>query len=215
MHQGNFGPTLKTGDKCSILVKLVDSRIKVYIILNAKSLGLAFDVLENTLDGIYPAVKFLGEGSVEIEESLISDAPVVLEPVKPLIIAGNWTLHSLGDDDIMSRTNVTMKLTEIYDRVYDRAYRLRINFINKFIGTLIEKSSSNWTAEIIDKTAKQGTTTEMDLEGKVTKHITEIGNVAFDSGKNELRFESLDFGFDVGLEANRAYANNRYLESIQ
>ncbi|XP_037029144.1 uncharacterized protein LOC119069223 [Bradysia coprophila] len=187
----NFGPKIKNGDKCSILVKLIESRMKVYIILNGKSLGLAFDVPEDTLDGIYPVVKFNGEGiAVEIEESRISDAPTELEPVKPLIMEGNWTLHSLRQAAVLTKPNVTMKISEIYDRVHERAYRIRIHAVNKFMGKLMEKSKSNWAGEIMDKTAKQGTASEMELETDISKHISAIRNVVLDTVKNELRLES-------------------------
>lgn len=163
----------------------------MYIILNEKPLGLAFNVPENTLDGIYPVVKFHGNGLVEIEERVDSDAPIELEPVKPLILEGNWTLHVLDKDETPAN-KITMKISEIYDRVYDRAYRLRIIVRNKFIGKLLEKSTANWIGEIVDKTVSQGTTAEMELETIISKHISGIKNVVLDSLTNELRLESID-----------------------
>lgn len=188
----NFGPTLKPGDKFSILVKLVDARIRMFVILNGKSLGLAFDVPENSLEGIYPVVKFHGEGSVDIEESV--NAPTELEPVEPLILEGNWTLYALENDGTSrpKGPKAVIKITKTYDRVYDRAYRLRIQVLNKFLGTLIEKSTSNWVGEIIDSTVLQGTKAEMELETKISKHISGIKNIELDSVKNELRLVSLD-----------------------
>lgn len=167
--------------------------MKVYVILNGKSLGLAFDVPEDTLDGIYPVVQFRGEGfAVDIEEGRISDAPAQLDPVKPLVIEGNWTLHSLGGAAVVTKPALTMKISEIYDRVHNHAYRLRIHYVNKFMGKLVEKSKSNWIGEFLDKTTTKGTASEMELEAQITKYIPAIRNVVLDYARGELRMESAD-----------------------
>lgn len=142
----------------------------------------------STLDGIYPAVKLHGQGLVEIEEGLSSDAPMKLEPVQPVTLEGIWTVVSLGKDE-KPATKVTMKVTHKSDRTYG----LRLNIVNKFMGKLIEKSTSNWMGEISDKTVLQGTASETELEAKISQHISGIKNVAVDGVKNELRLESADF----------------------
>lgn len=165
--------------------------MKMYIILNEQSLGLAYDVPENTLEGIYPVVKFTGKGSVEIEERSIADAPLQLEPAKPLKLEGNWTLHTLDNKDTFG-AKATIKITEIYDRVHDRAYRLRIHILNRFIGKLTEISTSNWAGEILDKTELKGTAEQMELESQISKHFSGVTKLVLDSDKSELRLESKD-----------------------
>lgn len=169
-------------------MKIVDSRIKVYIILNDKSLGLAYDVPEKTLDGIYPAVTFESKGVVEIKETDIATVPIDLEPVKPLNIEGNWSLITLGNDKTFVK-HVTVKLSETKGRVF----RLRMHILNKFMGKLVEKSTSNWAGEINDKTDSKGTREEMELETRIVKHIAGVKNLRLDHEKNELQLESGDY----------------------
>lgn len=171
----------------SMLIKFVDMKMKIYLILNDQPLGIAYDVPENTLDGIFPVVKFSGKGSVEIQEGNSTNAP--LEPLKPLSIEGNWTLNTLTGKTFS--TKVTMKISEIYDRVHEKSYRLRIHIINKFIGTLRKISTSTWSGEILDQTVFNGTVNEMQLETQISKHISGVKNVVFDGENAELKLESM------------------------
>lgn len=164
----------------------------MFVFLNDQPLGLAFDVPQSTLEGVYPVVKFRGKGSVKIEEGVAADAPSVLEPVRPLILEGNWTLLQLGNDRAFE-TKVTMKITKTTDRVYDQAYGLRIHIRNKFMGKLYEKTPSNWVGQIVDQTALPGqTAADLTLEANVSKHITGITTIVLDVDKAELRLVSAD-----------------------
>lgn len=174
----------------SLLVKVLDGRLKTYVILNGKSLGISYDVPQQTLDGIYPVVKFSGEGVVEIEEKESTEAPAELEPVKPFILEGNWTLNTLGNGETPG-IKVTMKIAEIYDRVHDKVYGLRIHALNKFMAKMTETSASNWVGEVLDQTQKKGTEDETKLEAALSKHISELKNVVLDTVRSELRLESL------------------------
>lgn len=69
------------------------AKLKIYFILNDEPLGLAFDVPLNTLDGLYPAVKFSGKGSVAVEEIDVNEIPTVIEPHREIELEGNSKKH--------------------------------------------------------------------------------------------------------------------------
>eukprot|EP01121_Diplochlamys_sp_Union-15-3_P010684 TRINITY_DN301_c0_g2_i1.p1 TRINITY_DN301_c0_g2~~TRINITY_DN301_c0_g2_i1.p1 ORF type:complete len:300 (+),score=55.22 TRINITY_DN301_c0_g2_i1:49-948(+) len=88
--QGGFGPQIGLKDKVGILVDLTDTNLKVYVILNDRSLGLAFDIPPPFPKPLFPVVTVKDPGEVTITQS--SAIPSLdYQPTVYHGIEGKWT----------------------------------------------------------------------------------------------------------------------------
>lgn len=108
-HRGwNFGPPPLEDDVFGILAVFEDDRLKMYIDVNGRSLGLAFDVPVSTFKSIFPVISFYKSGSATCTKQ--TDIPTAIDRVPQTFtgIEGNWKLvdmkmHCVNIDPISER----------------------------------------------------------------------------------------------------------------
>lgn len=65
---GEFGDSIKNGDKIGLILDLEETELKIYIVQNDRPLGLAFVHSAPYANELHPVVSFSSPGSVEINE---------------------------------------------------------------------------------------------------------------------------------------------------
>eukprot|EP01121_Diplochlamys_sp_Union-15-3_P022805 TRINITY_DN981_c0_g1_i2.p1 TRINITY_DN981_c0_g1~~TRINITY_DN981_c0_g1_i2.p1 ORF type:complete len:289 (+),score=49.49 TRINITY_DN981_c0_g1_i2:95-961(+) len=92
----SFGPKIKPSDKVGVALELTDSSLKIYVIINGKSLGLTFFVSAPYPKPLFPAVSFSSPGEVTL--SMPSNWPsITYEPDVDVGIEGSWDTRAIED----------------------------------------------------------------------------------------------------------------------
>lgn len=115
-----FGPPITAGDTVGILASFEDDRLKVYLDINGKSLGLAFDVPASSFKSVFPIVKFYASGSVTCRKEV--EIPNLTDRVSPSFtgIEGDWKLIELkNENSTVDQAGITSKLTKISENSYN------------------------------------------------------------------------------------------------
>lgn len=99
------GPSISSGDVVGILAVFEDDRLKMFIDINGKSLGLTFDVPASTFDSVFPFLSFDKSGSATCIKQI--EIPKNTDRVRTTFtgIEGDWKLIDFKKDvdDIATR----------------------------------------------------------------------------------------------------------------
>eukprot|EP01121_Diplochlamys_sp_Union-15-3_P010683 TRINITY_DN301_c0_g1_i2.p1 TRINITY_DN301_c0_g1~~TRINITY_DN301_c0_g1_i2.p1 ORF type:complete len:299 (+),score=54.55 TRINITY_DN301_c0_g1_i2:46-942(+) len=87
---GGFGPSIGPKDKVGLVIDLTGTNLKVYVILNDRSLGLAFDIPPPFPKPLFPVITLKGPGEVTMTESS-AIPPLDYQPTVYSGIEGKWT----------------------------------------------------------------------------------------------------------------------------
>eukprot|EP01121_Diplochlamys_sp_Union-15-3_P022806 TRINITY_DN981_c0_g1_i3.p1 TRINITY_DN981_c0_g1~~TRINITY_DN981_c0_g1_i3.p1 ORF type:complete len:291 (+),score=48.52 TRINITY_DN981_c0_g1_i3:95-967(+) len=132
----SFGPKIKPSDKVGVALELTDSSLKIYVIINGKSLGLTFFVSAPYPKPLFPAVSFSSPGEVTL--SMPSKWPSIeYEPDVEVGIGGSWEargIKGVGEHAI----GLNIKPAE------SNNYSLVFKVVNSITATL-EHTSSGWS----------------------------------------------------------------------
>lgn len=181
---GNFGPAPKEGDVIGILAVFEDDRLKVYIDVNAISLGLAFSVPASTFKSIFPFVSFHEKGSATCTKQL--EIPNNTSRIDTIFtgIEGDWRLIDLKENGIASELpcSVTSKITKMPE---PHQYSWGVKVVN-FFETVFSKVDGNWKSSIILTTLMNGEPEAMKLEYSIGSLVKEVKAFELDENGNLL-----------------------------
>lgn len=101
-----FGPRPTEGDDIGILAIFEGDRLKVYIDVNGKSLGLAFNVPASTFKSIFPVVSFHTSGSATCIKQ--TEIPNTIDRVPRTFVGieGDWKLINFEENGIISKLRI-------------------------------------------------------------------------------------------------------------
>lgn len=119
-----FGPSISSGDTVGILASFEGDRLKVYLEINGKSLGLAFDVPATAFKSVFPIVSFHESGSATCRKE--TDIPNLTDRLRTVYtgIEGDWKLIGM-ENGVSPATSFagnastpTTKVTKIDENTY-------------------------------------------------------------------------------------------------
>lgn len=138
---GSFGPSPKEGDVIGILAIFESDRLKVYIDVNGKSLGLAFNVPASTFNSIYPIVSFNDSGSATCTKQ--TEIPDIFNraPTTFAGIEGDWKLTDFQENGVM--VDIPCSSTSSIALKEANRYTWHVSATNSYWTTLY-KEDGNW-----------------------------------------------------------------------
>lgn len=137
-----FGPSPKDKDTIGILAVFEDDRLKMYVHLNRRRLGLAFDVPASTFKSIYPVVAFRGTGSATCDKMPIIPNIRVRDIVTFTGIEGDWKLINLQENGIDSE--ITFSPTSAISKSGTDEFSWYIEVTVNGIESTLSKKDDNW-----------------------------------------------------------------------
>jgi len=175
---GNFGPSPTTGDVIGILAVFEGDRLKVFIDVNGKSLGLAFNVAASTFKSIYPLVSFHKSGSATCTKQ--TDIPNFTDraPTTFVGIEGDWKLSNFQENGVTLplQSSPTCKIRKQDANQYSWSAKVCNN-----LGTTLSRADGKWKTSGTCATMMMGPPELMKLEHLVSNlmdgvKIVEVAN---------------------------------------
>lgn len=160
-----FGPSPKQGDTIGILAVFDGFRLKMYVDVNGKSYGLAFNVPALTFKSVYPMVAFHKSGSaICTKQTEIAD--ITKREMAALNgIVGNWKLTKFLENDV--EVDLIRPTKIIIKEIDPDKYSLCIGVVNRLYVEL-SKVDGKWKTSFACSTRKIGHPESMTYESKVT-----------------------------------------------
>lgn len=182
---GNFGNSPCAGDTVGILASFVDDRLKVYLDLNGKSLGLAFDVPSSTFKSVFPIVYFNSSGSATCHKE--TEPPSVIERVGTTFtgIEGDWKLKELIQEDgpVNICSEIAATLATKLRKDGENEYVWFTNVVNNII-TRLWLEDGKWKTSHTQSTMMFGTPEAMEVERKFENLIGALTTINVDANGN-------------------------------
>jgi len=161
----SFGPSPSAGDVIGILADFCKDRLKVYIDINGKSLGLAFDVPATTFKSIFPFVSFSKSGSATCTKQ--SEIPNITDraPTPFSDIQGDWKLSSVQEngDRLKLQSSPTCKIRKEDANTYSWFVKVANN-----VSTRLSNEGGNWKTSHVLSTRMLGPPELMKLERTIS-----------------------------------------------
>lgn len=158
---GNFGPSPRAGDVIGILAVFDGDRLKVYVDINGRSLGLAFNVPASIFKSIFPYVSFRKSGSASCTKQ--SEIPNTSDRAVTTFagIEGEWRLLRLEENGIqlILQSSPTSKIR----RSETNKYSWFIKVVNN-VSTHLSMEEGNWRTSAIASTQMLGPPELMKIE---------------------------------------------------
>lgn len=177
----NFGAPPCAGDTVGIFASFEDDRLKVYIDLNGKSLGLAFDVPASTFDSIYPIVSFNTSGSAKCHKE--NEPPSSLARLSTAFtgIEGDWKFKELIQEDespLAISSELQPKLTTKLRKDAENEYVWTTSVVNNIISRLWLEDDKWKTSQV--STRMLGSPEDMEVERKIIDLIGALSSISVD-----------------------------------
>lgn len=189
----NFGSAPCAGDTVGLFATFVDDRLKVYIDLNGKSLGLAFDVPASTFNSIYPMVFFNSSGSAKCHKE--SDPPS--STVRPTAtfdgFEGDWKLKELqeNEDPVAVAAELLATISTKLKKDGEHEYVWSTSVVNNII-TRLWLDDDKWKTSHVSSTKMLGLPEHMDVESKVIDLIAALSSINVnDNGELSIKSDAL------------------------
>lgn len=178
---GNFGPRPEAGDVIGILAVFEGDRLKVYIDVNEKSLGLAFDVPATTFKTIFPMVSFHKSGSATCTKQ--PDTPNVTGRASTTFtgIEGDWRLTNLLENGF--RLDLPCSPSSKISKKDTDSYSWNVKVVNH-LGTNLSKEDGNWKTSGVSSTMMLGPPASMKVEKSVNSLMNEVNVIEIDESGN-------------------------------
>lgn len=156
-----FGPPPSAGDVIGILAVIDNQRLKVYIDVNGKSVGLAFNVPASTFKTIFPFVSFRKSGSASCTKQ--SEIPNIYDRALTTFagVEGEWRLLRLQENDIQLRLQ-SLPTSKIR-KLETNKYSWFIKVVNN-ISTYLSMENGNWVTSGFTSTKMIGPPELMKIE---------------------------------------------------
>lgn len=175
----NFGVVPRAGDTVGIYAVFDDDRLKVYIDINGKSLGLAFDVPASTFDAVYPIVFFNTSGSATLQKE--SEPPSNIE--RPTVsfsgIEGDWKLKELiqqNGEPVAVSEDLQSTLTTKLRKNGDDEYSWSTVVVNTLI-TRLSSENDSWQTSPVQSSRRLGDPDDMNVESKIIGLISGLSSI--------------------------------------
>lgn len=178
---GNFGPRPNVGDVIGILAVFEDDRLKVYIDVNEKSLGLAFNVPASTFKTIFPIVSFHKSGSATCTKQ--PETPNITGRASTTFtgIEGDWRLTNFQENGVILDLPCS-PTSKIAKKETDK-YSWHVKVVNG-IRTSLSKEDGNWKTSGAFSTQMLGPPESMKVEHSVNRLIGEVKIIEIDGSGN-------------------------------
>lgn len=178
---GNFGPRPNVGDVIGILAVFEDDRLKVYIDVNEKSLGLAFNVPASTFKTIFPIVSFHKSGSATCAKQ--PETPNITGRASTTFtgIEGDWRLTNFQENGVILDLPCS-PTSKIAKKETDK-YSWHVKVVNG-IRTSLSKEDGNWKTSGAFSTKMLGPPESMKVEHSVNRLISEVKIIEIDGSGN-------------------------------
>jgi len=178
---GNFGPSPTAGDVLGILAVFEGDRLKVYIDVNGKSLGLAFNVPASTFKSIFPLVSFHKSGSATCTKQ--TDIPIYTDraPTTFVGIEGDWKLTNFQEKGVTValQSSPTCKIRKQEENKFSWHAKVCNN-----LGTTLSRVDGKWKASATRATMMLGPPELMKLEHSVSGLIEGVRIVEVEANDN-------------------------------
>jgi len=182
----NFGAPPCAGDTVGVYASFEDNRLKVYIDINGKSLGLAFDVPSSTFQSVFPFVFFNTSGSASCRKENDPPSTSVRLCTAFTGIEGDWKFKELfeGNDnplDVQPELQATLATKLRKDG--ENEYVWITNVVNNII-TRLWLEDGNWKTSHTQSTMMLGTPEHMEVERKINALIGALSSITVDDDGN-------------------------------
>jgi len=178
---GNFGPSPTAEDTIGILAVFEVDRLKVYIDVNGKSLGLAFDVPASTFKSIFPIVSFHKSGSATCTKEI--DIPNNTDRAHTTFVGidGDWRLTSFQENGVTLalQSSPTCKIKKLEGNKYSWHTKVCNN-----LGTTLLRDDGNWKTTGTRSTKMLGPPELMKLENLVSSLIEGVRSVEVEANES-------------------------------
>lgn len=183
----DFGQSPVQGDTIGILVSFEGDRLKVFLDINGKSLGLAFNVSvsETKFTSVFPMVRFNHSGSATcIREQEIPDFTKCV-PVTYTGIEGNWKLKRIQEGTnsfVLQNFFVYLRHSPTSEirKIGENEYSWYTEVLNSFRTTL-SIVNGIWKTDSVFHTLVGGRAEVMQFESKISDLISNVRTVEVDS----------------------------------
>ncbi|KAG4071999.1 hypothetical protein HA402_010936 [Bradysia odoriphaga] len=175
----NFGAAPSAGDTVGIYALFDDARLKVYIDLNGKSLGLAFDVPASTFDAVYPIVFFNTSGSATCQKEDAPPNSIERETASFKVIEGDWKLKELVQENgetVPVSEDLQSTLTTKLRKDGEEEYVWNTVVVNTLI-TRLWSENEKWQTSHVQSTRLLGDPEEMNVESKIIGLISGLSSI--------------------------------------
>lgn len=178
---GKFGPSPSAGDVIGILAVFEDDRLKVYIDVNDKQLGLAFNVPASTFKSVFPIVSYHKSGSATCTKQ--ADIPIITDRASTSFdgIEGDWRLINVQENGtslaLESRPTSTIRKKETNE------YAWSIKVCNG-LRTNLSKKDGNWKTSVTCSTKMLGPPELMKLESLLSSLMKDVSTIEVDGSGN-------------------------------
>lgn len=182
----NFGAPPCAGDTVGIYASFEDDRLKVYIDINGKSLGLAFDVPSSTFKSVFPIVFFNTSGSANCHKEHDPPSSTVRLCTAFTGIEGDWKFKGLiqeneGPLDVLPELHATLATKLRKDG--ENEYVWFTNVVNN-INTRLWFEDGKWKTSHTQSTKMLGAPEHMEVEGKINDLINALTSINIDDDGN-------------------------------
>ncbi|RWS11936.1 hypothetical protein B4U79_17494 [Dinothrombium tinctorium] len=180
---GAFSRRVHEGDTVGLRIDLTSENVKVFVYLNGRSLGLAFDVNRGNITDLYPAIHTDEDAVVEIRKS--DNYPTVTE-YQPQVfsgIEGDFAFQEAVDDgktvstDVWKHFVLSVRKKPKFSNSTVQVYGLHFGVINSINGFLIRNEAGHYEVQNVESTLIGTYGEASKAEGFVLKLIGGIEDV--------------------------------------
>lgn len=175
----HFGPSINAGDRIGILASFEGDRLKVYLEINGKSLGLAFDIPASAFKSVFPVINFGRSGSATCQKE--TEIPSIMDRERLSFsgIEGDWKVIQIENGIFPESFNEADKFTPTtsLQKMTDNAYTWKVRIPSIYSTTItahLSQVDQKWTATNVRSITDRGGSTRQDLGDKLDNLIKTV-----------------------------------------
>jgi len=178
----SFGVAPCAGDTVGIFASFVDDRLKVYIDINGKTLGLAFDVPASTFTSVFPIVFFNSSGSANCHKENDPPGSIVRAATTFTGIEGDFKFTELlegNGNPLPVASELASTLTTKLRKDGENEFVWLTSVVNNIISRLWMEDGS-WKTSHTQTRMMAGLPEHMEVEHKIIDLIGSLTSINID-----------------------------------